>query len=167
MSNKRFRDVRAQVAQIADVIHNHAATRSTEEHLRAGHALLANRLYADAARRFADSLTEDPASAEAHFGLALALLQGRRPHLHSDATIRRIEGHLQAAAVLPEAPVLGLLVAEDHRLVWQRAPRSIPKGIITMARELSGERAELILVHVPAREARIWRALDQTRSEPT
>lgn len=167
MSDRRFRDVRAQVAQIADVIHNHAPARSPEEHVRAGHVLLASQVYPDAVRSFRAALTGDPRNAEAHFGLALSLLQGRRPHLHSDATIRQIEGHLRASTTLPEAHVLELLIAEDHRLAWQRAPRRIPKHVTSMARELSAERAELILVHVPAPETRIWRALDRTRRKPS
>jgi hypothetical protein len=167
MTDRRIRDVQAQVAQIADVIHNHGPARSPEDHVRAGHILLANQVYADAARSFRAALSAKPASAEAHFGLALSLLQGRRPHLHSDATIRQIEGHLRASASLPEAHILELLVAEDHRLAWQRASHRIPKHIMEMARKLSGERTELILVHVPAPETRIWRALDRTRRKPS
>src|SRR5690606_41957019 len=58
-----------------------------------------------------------------------ALLQGKRPHRHGTTTINRVENHLRAAAELVEARVLELLVAEDHLLAWQRAPREIPTHV--------------------------------------
>jgi thioredoxin-like negative regulator of GroEL len=161
MNEQQFRDVHARVVQFADNIYNQAQARTSDDHVRAGLALLTSGSYAEAARCFTEAVTEEPRYAEAHFGLALALLQGRRPHRHGEATLRRVEGHLRAADGLVEARVLELLVAEDHRLAWQQASRQIPPHVTALARELSVERAHLILTHVPAPEARTWRAIEQ------
>ncbi|GAA0928344.1 hypothetical protein [Pseudonocardia zijingensis] len=163
MSGQRFRDVHAEVVQFADTIHNREPARTVDDLMHAGHVLLASRSYAEAARCFTEAITEEPARAEAHFALALALLQGQRPHRHGEATLRRVEGHLHAASGLVESRVLELLVAEDSRLAWRHAPPQIPSHVTALARELPVDRAVLILTHVPAPEARTWRAIEQAQ----
>lgn len=160
MTTHEFHHMQGLVMQIADQIVNAAPARTVDDHIRFGHALLVSRMYPEAAHSFTEAIGDDPACADAHFGLALALLQGKRPHRHGTATIHRVEDHLRVAGALVEARVLELLVAEDHLLAWQRAPQRVPLHVLTMVKELSTERANLILMHVPAPEARTWRAIE-------
>src|SRR5690606_18147656 len=162
MTRHQFHHMHGHVMQIADQIFNGAQARTRDDHVQVGHALLASRAYAEAARSFTEAIAADPGCAEAHFGLALALLQGKRPHRHGTTTINRVENHLRAAAERVEARVLELLVAADHLLAWQRAPRELPAHVTEMAKELPVTRAYLILPHVPAPEARTWRAIWQS-----
>jgi hypothetical protein len=162
MSRSRFRDLHAVHVQFADSIVTQLPGPSTDERKRDGYRQLADGLYADAARSFHAALAGEPADQEAHFGLALSLLGGRRPHRHSAGTLRLVIGHLRAAPELVEARLLQLLVAEDHGLWWRRARRTIPPHVVALAEQLPPERAELILRHVPACEARTWRALHGT-----
>jgi hypothetical protein len=161
VSEWEFHHVQGHVVQIGKRIYNGPPVPTAADHIRTGHALLATRTYPEATRCFTAAITADPACTEGHFGLALALLQGVRPHRHGARTIHRVEDHLHAAAGLVEAHVLGLLVAEDHRLAWRTAPPDIPRDVMAIAEQLSTDRAELILTHVPAPEARTWRAIEQ------
>jgi len=160
MTRHEFHHMHGQVMQIADLIYNGTPAPTVADHVRLGHALLASRMYAEAAHSFTEAIAADPACADAHFGLALALLQGKRPHRHGTATIRRVQDHLRAAAELVEARVLELLVVEDDLLAWRRASGQIPLHVMAMAMAMSAERANLILMHVPAPEARTWRAIE-------
>ena len=159
MSRSRFRDLHAVHVQFADTITNQAPTRSATELTHDGHRLLADGLYTEAFRCFTEALTREPGDEEAHFGLALAMLQGRRPHRHRSDTLRRVLAHLRAAPGLVEARLLELLVAEDHGLFWRRSRGHVCAGVAALAARLPADRAEMILRHVPATEARTWQAL--------
>jgi hypothetical protein len=163
VSESKFRDVNAQQVQFADTINNHPPAPSADQVAASGYILLGKGLYADALRRFGDAVTADPSHQDAHFGMAVALLGGYRPHRHSEETIRRVGAHLGAAADLTEARLLKLLVAEDRGLHWQRRARRIPSHVKALAEQASPERAELVLRHVPAEESRTWRAIHDAR----
>jgi hypothetical protein len=159
MSEMHFRDVNARVVQFADVINNHA-TPPAEARVENGYRLLDLGLYDAAQRAFAAALHDGATDQELHFGLALAQLDGLRPHRQTGVTIRRVIQHLQAAPDLPHALFLELLVAEDYGLYWRRVRRkAVPRHVNVLAAGIAKESAQRILRHVPAPEARSWQAL--------
>ncbi|TWF78034.1 hypothetical protein FHX44_113953 [Pseudonocardia hierapolitana] len=156
----RFERIDAQIVQIADTIHQ--TTGPTTDPGRIGREFLDQGQYELAARQFRDALAARPTDVHLNFLRAIALLQGRRPNRHSREMISQIRAHLRAAADLPEARVLHALVIEDAGLRWRRADHP-PEDVLDTARHTASDSAELILRHVPAREARVWRVLAQRR----
>ena len=159
MSDLHIEDVNARVAQFAETINNYRADRPSAG-VANGFRLLDASLYTDALRVFSETLESAPGDPNLHFGIALAQLNGVRPHRHASATKQRVVNHLQAACDLPHALILELLVAEDYGLYWRRVrSKAIPAHIKALAARVPPEQAERILRHVPAPEARTWRAL--------
>jgi hypothetical protein len=159
MTNFQIGDIEADVAQFADIIYN-GANKAVSDKVRDGVRLLQLRLYTDALAQLTSALADAPDEQELHFSIAIARLGGLRPHRHGEASIQQIFQHLRAAPDLPHALVLELLVSEDHRLYWQRVrSKAIPRHISALVATVGRTPAEMILVHVPAPEARTWRAL--------
>jgi hypothetical protein len=85
----------------------------TEDHYAAGLAQLRQGCYAAAAKHLIARLAEPTPEPTTHYYLALALLGDRPPRDHPD--IGQIVSHLNAAAHLPKARLLQLVVHEDRR----------------------------------------------------
>lgn len=157
-------DVHARVVQFADSIENeyivHVGGRAPGDAATSAWKLLAAREYSGAVGLFRELLTTEPADPEIRFGLALALLQGIRPHRHGEAVIDRIVDHLRCCREVPHALMLEYIVAEDFGLYWRRVRSAkAPPHVRRLARAVAPRPARAILLHCPAREARSWRAL--------
>ncbi|HWO62856.1 MAG TPA: hypothetical protein VNO31_22775 [Umezawaea sp.] len=126
--------------------------------LAVGLKALAGGDHEEARRSLEDVVRNEPRNLHAHYYLALALLEGKRPRRHGSELIKEVGVHLRHAADLPQAGVLSALVKEDHGLHWLPSD-ALPAELIGMiARMDPGQTAE-ILVHVPAPESGVWTAL--------
>ncbi|OZM78078.1 hypothetical protein [Pseudonocardia sp. MH-G8] len=163
MNDNRFERIEATTVQVAQTINN-AGSAPTVDPAVAGLALLETDQYALAARRFEEALGMRPADARVHFWRAVALLQGRRPRRHSGETLDRVTAHLRAARELPEARVLHALIIEDHQQMRRRSATP-PADVLELVLRITSESAELIRRHVPARETRMWSALESRQDE--
>lgn len=145
---------------IADVINADTINLAPppEDHVRAGINALAQGDYGTARAHFGQAVTSSPADPDSHYRLALALLDGRRPHMSSAATMRDIERHLTLAGPLPEARTLLILANEDYYLTWQRN-NSVPPELVDLVLSVPLARVREIIQHVPAEECRVWRLL--------
>jgi hypothetical protein len=128
-----------------------------------GQAALAAFDYAQAADCLGDAVRDDPRNPHLRYSLALALLGGARPRVHRSEWIKEIGVHLRHAAELPRARVLSALVAEDHGLHWLPS-EALPERLAALIAQVSPVQAEEIVVHVPAPESGVWRAV-RTRCE--
>lgn len=130
----------------------------TRDHGKIAEINFEARRYRVAAHACREELYENPADPALNFLMALCLLSGRRPHAHEIDTIRAIEGHLVSARRLSSARALLLLVREDHELLWRRIDvlPAEAEAVIALVDPASAKR---ITEHVPAPEARVWRAL--------
>ena len=154
-------DVHQQIAgQIVNIEH-HGAPRP--DHLRSGVTLLRRRHYAAAVRELTRAVEDDPGDPDAHYYLALALLDGVRPHRRPRWVVDTVRRHLTSAAPLPEAQVLRVLVDEDYGLTWRRYT-AIPQALVDLVALLDHERAVEILEHVPAPGTRTARVLEEAVS---
>lgn len=119
---------------------------------------LAGRDYATACTQLAAAVKANPADTQAQYYLSLAQLEGKRPHSHSAARVAEVEQHLVAAAALPEAQALRVLVQEDYRMSWKNSS-SVPDSLMRLGQSVTASRAREIVQHVPAPESRVWRVL--------
>ena len=135
------------------------------DHGGCGIALLRQGHYAAAVRELAQAVEADPADNEAHYYLALALLDGARPHRSPRRVVESVRRHLDTARALPEARVLRVLVDEDHELLWRLYPAT-PQALVDLVDQVDWERALEIIRHVPAREARTFQVLERAVTTP-
>ncbi len=126
--------------------------------LAVGLKALATRDYAEAGQSLAEVVRDEPRNAHAHYYLALALLEGKRPRLHASEWITEVGVHLRHAGELPQAGVLTALVREDHGLHWLRSD-ALPDDLAALVRRVDPGLAAEVLVHVPAPESGVWTAL--------
>lgn len=159
MADFNIHHQKADVIQNADVINNYARNK---DHLQIAGAALRGQHYPTAAAHYAAALESRPDDPRVHYGLALALLGGVRPHRHTRESITAIQRHLGEARTLPEAQVLSALVSEDYGLFWQRY-FDVPTSLRILISRTSTERAAEIVLHVPAPEARTWQELSRKK----
>ena len=100
------------------------------------------------------------ATADARFFHALAILGGKRPSMCSGSQITAALKALGPSPHTAHARFLLALVEEDRTNAWMDSPRS-PGNLRLMAQQVDRSHAELICRHVPARESRVWRALNE------
>jgi len=124
-----------------------------------GRAALAAFDYAQAADCLGDAVRDDPHNPDLRYLLALALLGGTRPRLHSSEWIKEIGVHLRHAAELPRARVLSALVAEDHGLHYWLPSEALPERLAALIAQVNAGQADEIVLHVPAPESGVWRAV--------
>lgn len=149
-------DIERHVA--TSITNNEINYAQARDHRRCGLTLLRQGHYAEATAELARAVGDDPADAEVHYYLALALLGGVRPDRRPRPTIDRVRRHLTTARALPEARVLHVLVDEDHGLHWRRCT-TIPQALRDLVARVDRDRAEEIVTHVPARGARTFELL--------
>lgn len=162
MTEYHVHSISGQGHHFGDVINN--PPPPTIDHVQIAASQLRARCYAEAADAYTRALRENPSDVSSRYGLALSLLDGRRPHRSRRDTIKAIARHLAAADVLPEARALHLLVNEDQDLAWQRWS-GLPEDVQADLDLVEPQRAQEITEHVPAWEARVWRALRQRAEE--
>ena len=126
--------------------------------LAVGLKALAGGDYAEARRSLEDVVRDEPRNAHAHYYLALALLEGKRPRLHGSDWIKEVGVHLRHAGGLPQAEVLTALVWEDHGLHWLRSD-ALPGELPALIKRVDRGQAAEIITHVPAPESGVWDAL--------
>jgi hypothetical protein len=130
---------------------------------RAGNTLLAGfhflrlRQYSEAVRQFRAAIAADPDEERAHVGLALASLQGVRPHRHTKHTINTVLACVAAARRRPEAAVIAEIVHEDAALAW-RTDRFNSRAV-DLVGQVDPRTAAWVLQHAPAPGAPIHSAL--------
>lgn len=134
------------------------------DHLEAGIALLRQSHYAEARRELGRAIEESPGEERGHYYVAMALLNGARPHRCPRIVLNRVRRHLDSAAMLPEARVLHLMVEEDDGLRW-RHHTQIPQALIDLVGLLDSEHVSELLTHVPAQGTRTYRVLEMV-SDP-
>jgi len=157
MSKFEIHDQHAEKIYQADIINVHEAQRV--DHFGLGLKSLAAHDYASARRQLSAAAEADPGNHIVSYYLSLAQLDGRRPHMHSGATVEQIQRRLNTAVDrLPAAKALLILVAEDYQLAW-RASEYIPAELIDLIRSVPVQQALEIVEHVPAEESRVWRLL--------
>lgn len=152
---------RADTIQNADIINNGGVINNyarDKDHLQIAATALQAQHYSTAAAHYIAALEARPGDPDLHYALALALLGGVRPSRHTRENITEIQRHLREAQALPEAQVLSALVSEDYGLFWQRY-FDVPASLRSLIDRTSANRAEEIVFHVPAREARTWQEL--------
>ena len=147
----------ARLIQNADRIINQFALPE-RDHLAVGMRALAARYYAEARNSLSKALSDNPHDARTRYYLALSLLDGKRPHMHSINHVRTIREHLENARELPSAEVLAALVNEDHGLYWRKGV-SLPPRLVALIGSLNTAQVQEIVAHVPAPESGVWRAL--------
>jgi hypothetical protein len=157
MAEFKINRPRARTIQNADIINNNYYPPEKDHRKIATNALGA-RDYLTATTHYVAALETGWDNPDLHYGLALALLGGVRPHRHTRESIIEIQRHLDEARVLPEAQVLLALVSEDYGLFWQKY-FDVPVGLRRLIDRTSPERAAEIVFHVPARESRTWQEL--------
>ena len=114
---------------------------------------------------YGGQVVEDaPVDIEAHYYLALALLDGVRPNRRPRWVIDSVRQHLVTASALPEARVLHVLVDEDYGLLWRRHT-TVPRALVELVALVEYERAVEIVTHVPARGTRTMRVLEMAVSD--
>jgi len=128
------------------------------DHLAVGMRALAARYYPEARNSLTKALSDNPDNVRTRYYLALSLLDGKRPHMHSINLVRTIREHLESARKLPCAEVLLALVNEDHGLFWRKGV-SQPPRLVALIGSLEAAQAQEIVAHVPAPESGVWRAL--------
>ena len=151
-------DIEQQTAEHIVNVEYHSVPR--HDHQRTGVTLLRQRHYAAAARELARAVEDDPDDDNAHYYLALALLDGVRPNRRPRRVVDRVRRHLLTAAALPEARLLRVLVDEDYGLLW-RYYTTIPQALVDLVALIDHERAAEILAHVPARGTRTVHVLER------
>jgi hypothetical protein len=126
--------------------------------LAVGLKALAGGDHAEARQSLEDVVRNEPRNVHAHYYLALALLEGKRPRRHGSELIKEVGVHLRHAAELPQAGVLSALVKEDHGLHWLPCD-ALPAELVALITRVDPGQAAEILVHVPALESGVWAAL--------
>ena len=150
--------------------HVHAAPES--DPLAAGLAALHSGQYASAVTEFEQAVRDPARAAEAHFSLAVALFNGRRPGLSTRAVVKRAEGEL--ARILRAAPghapslLLEAIIKDDYYLPNEYAfagpsPRELFRLALPRLDPAAPE-ITLLLAHVPTPTSPAWRYLRE-RSE--
>jgi hypothetical protein len=147
----------ANLIQNADQIIYQVGTPE-RNHFEVGLRALAAGYYAEARSSLAEALRDAPANAHTRYSLALSMLDGKRPHMHSINQVGVIREHLAHARELPQAEVLMALVNEDHGLHWRKGVR-LPPRLAALIGSLGAAQARDITTHVPAPECAVWRAL--------
>jgi hypothetical protein len=143
-------------ASIVNVEYNELPQR---DHLAVGVGLLRQAHYGEARRELSRAIEKSPNEKKAHYYIALALLDGARPHRSPRTVLSRVLRHLKSAAPLPEARVLSLMVEEDDGLRW-RHHTQMPQALFDLIGLLEVDRVNELLVHVPAQGTRTYRALE-------
>lgn len=129
------------------------------DHARLGAEALALHDYPVARKYLAAAAEANPGDSRINYQYSLALLDGRRPHMHSAATVEQVQRRLgMVQKQLPEAMALLVLVAEDYQLTWKNN-NTIPEALIELANSVSPQRAREVIDHVPAEQSRVWRLL--------
>jgi hypothetical protein len=156
MTEFNIGEQRAENIYNADTIHVHA---QRVDYLGLGLKSLAAHDYASARGHLSAAAEADPGNYTIYYYLSLAQLDGRRPHMHSGATVEEIQRRLaNAADRMLAAKALLILVAEDYQLAW-RSSGFIPDELISLVRSVPIEHALEIVEHVPAEQSRVWRLL--------
>lgn len=128
------------------------------DHVQAGKKALMLHDYEATRAHFGRAIDGSPVEPETHYQLALALLDGQRPHMASAATIKSIQRQLALAEPLLEARALLVLVNEDYYLTWQQS-NAVPPALVDLVQSIPLARAQEIIEHVPAEQCRVWRLL--------
>ena len=150
-------DITSQTsASIVNVEFNAVPQR---DHLAAGIALMRLAHYAEARRELSRAIQECPDEDRGHYYLAMALLDGVRPHRCPHAVLNRVRRHLESAGTMPEARVLHLMVEEDDGLRWRHHTR-IPPALFELVGLLDRDHVSELLTHVPAEGTRTYRVLE-------
>ncbi len=147
-----------QAGQVVGDIHYHTDASSADHQVN-GLAALDNKDYATAIQDLKLAQRAHPANVELHYFMAIALLQGRRPHrVRLQTELEEIRRHLRQADHLPHAKLLSLLVEEDRGRHWER---NTP--VSGHLRELVGEaeRARILEIaeHIAAPRNRVWKII--------
>lgn len=138
------------------VTHNYYTQE--KDHVKIAANALRVRNYSTAVAHYMAALETESNNPDLYYRLALALLNGVRPHRHTEESIIETKRYLEEAQALPEARALLVLVVEDYGLFWQKYSDVSPE-LMELIDLISPERAAEIVFHVPAREARTWQAL--------
>jgi len=149
-------DITWQSGQFIVNVENNQVPRI--DHLRAGIDLVHGCHYAEARRELTRAVEQNPGMDQAHYYLALALLDGCRPNRCRRTVLDRVRRHLRTASALPEARVLLALVNEDDGLRW-RYHTEIPRALVELVALVAPERVAELLAHVPAEGTRTHRVL--------
>jgi hypothetical protein len=135
---------------------------SAEESAAHGMSALRAKEYQVAVSQLTAALQVQPADADLHYHLALALLRGRRPHqIRSGGEISAIRQHLELARSLDHARVLRVLVDEDCGRHWERGA-GISVELSYLVQLTRRDDIAEILEHVKAPMNRVWELLDET-----
>ena len=132
---------------------------SQRDHLAAGIALLRRAHYAEARHELSRAIQGSPDEDRGHYYLAMALLDGARPHRCPLAVLNRVRRHLESAEAMPEARALRLMVEEDDRLRWRHHTR-IPPALFELVGLLKSEHVNELLTHIPAEGTRTYQVLE-------
>lgn len=155
MENRFERFVAREVRFVDNSTHHGpSATASAAQGLSA----LCGRRYRDAVARLQDAAAMAPNDQEVQFHLALALLQGRRPHRQSREVIAAVRSSAAAAPDLPAARALLALVIEDATLAWRRRPTP-PPLLAALVDGVPVAAAALVVAHTSATGAPVYEAL--------
>ncbi|WP_157995709.1 hypothetical protein [Thermomonospora amylolytica] len=115
--------------------------------------------YATARTHLASAMESAPDDPALRFRRALALLDGKRPHLHSWPVLDQVIGLLEGARHgLPEAMALWLLVIEDRQQSWRHRTR-VPAELVDHVNTLPPQAAAEIVRHITAAENHVWQLL--------
>jgi|tagenome__1003787_1003787.scaffolds.fasta_scaffold20854760_3 hypothetical protein len=146
---------------IVNVEYNNLPQR---DHLESGITLLRQANYAEARRELGRAIEESPCDEKGHYYLAIALLDGSRPNRRPYSVLARIRHHLRAAATLPEAKVLNLMIEEDYGFKW-RHHTQIPPALFDLVELLGCDQVSELLTHVPARGTRTYKVLSMATDD--
>ena len=124
MTDFHFRDQHGENIYQADQI-NINLPPARVDHAAMGVKALRARNYESARRRLTEAIDLHPDDQELNYLLALALLNGQRPHMHHRNAIDQIKALLShARELLPEALALWLLVKGVDASKWEPGVRS-------------------------------------------
>jgi hypothetical protein len=137
-----------------------------QDRMATGRSYVRHRRYGAAVHQFEEALDVSPDDPEAHYYLALALLQGMRPNRLPAGRVRRACRHLGSAAPLRKAEVLLLLINEDYGLSWHRYTE-VPHALRALVAPLDTEAARELVEHVPARGTRTYQLLERKAATST
>jgi hypothetical protein len=157
MANFDIGEQQAETIIQGDEIHLHNATAEVD-YFGLGLKALRAKNYSVAIKHLSaavDLAAEDP---DVNYFLALALLQGVRPRMHSEQSIERVRRHLMLAGSLPHAVMLLALLEDDHGLLWRTRPALTPLHL-QRAQAVRPELALEITEHIDARQSPVWQAL--------
>jgi hypothetical protein len=162
---KNYADARgAEHVQVGDhnTINNYEAGVAPPGGAARGMAAFRVGAYDVAVSELNAALHVQPADADLHYYLALALLRGRRPHqIRSQAELSAVRHHLNLAGTLVHAQVLKVLVEEDCGRYWERGG-SISTWLLELAQSVALDHVAEMAEHVPAPQNRVWELLTQT-----